>query len=210
MGAPEDPDYVPRMPPHTAPLVREPRWLGWYGVALCVPSCAVAAFGMAAFQAGSSSNGGLVGAAMCALMTGFVGGLLLIHARSKRAWLAAVGGGLAVASVASAVVGLLGPIRVGKSLCERGSQTDCSVLGRTAPSRQERAEYNEKACARGVRGACGRLARDESADTAQRAFDGYCARRAGDYRCSSRDVTSFCAAESTTEYYYSSMCNSDY
>lgn len=210
MGATEDPDHVPRMPPHTAPLAREPRWLAWYGAALCVPSCAVVAFCIASFHAGLSSNGGMVGALMCALMAGFFGGLFLISGKSRRAWLVAVLGGLAIASLASSTVGILGPFRLGKSMCEHGSGTECSVIGRTAPTRQERAEYNEKACARGIRGACGRLARDKGVERAQRVFDGFCTARRTDYRCSQRNVQSFCTSGVTPYDYYANMCEGDY
>jgi hypothetical protein len=198
------------MPPHTAPLAREPRWLGWYAVSLCVPACAVTAFGIAALSCGVSDSGALVAAVMCALMVGFFGGMLLIHARSRRAWLVAVLGGLGVASIASGTVGAAGPARVGRSLCEHGSGTDCSKLGRTASTWEERAQYNEKACAHGIRGACGRLARDNDAALAQRTFDGYCATRSHDYRCSQRDVTTFCGSASSMDYYSANMCNGDY
>lgn len=214
MGAPEDPDYVPRLPPHTAPLAREPRWLGWYGVALCVPSCAVVAFGLSAFHVGVSENGALVAVVMLGLVAGFFGGLLLIGGKSKRAWLAAVLGGLALASIASSAVGMTGPMTLGRVMCEHGSSHDCSVLGRRALTREERAHYNEKACAgAGIRGACGRLARDESVERAQHALDGYCATRLTDYRCSSREVASFCGGGSTSEYGDTagySACDGDY
>jgi len=210
MGAPQDPDFIPRMPPHTASLAREPRWLAWCGVAFCVSSSAVAAFGIAAISSGVSDGGGLVAAVMCALMAGFFGGLLLIHMKSRRAWIVGVLGALTAASIASGTVGAAGPVRVGKSLCEHGSSTDCSKIGRTAPTKEERAEYNEKACARGIRGACGRLGRDHDEALAQRTFDNYCANRASDYRCSSRDVTTFCASSASKDYYAWNMCDGDY
>ncbi len=211
MGAPDDPDFVPRAPPHTAPVAREPRWLGWYGAALCVPACAVAAFGLSAFHVGVSDSGGVVAAVMVAFVGGFFGGLFLISARSKRAWLVSVLGGLAVASMASVAVGAMGPVTLGKSLCEHGSSHDCSAIGRRAATREERAKYNEKACALGIRGACGRLARDESVVRAQQAFDGYCVTRQNEYRCSSHDVATFCGDPPTmsSEYTYS-QCDNDY
>ncbi len=213
MGAPEDPDYVPRMPPHTAPLAREPRWLGWFGVALCVPSCAAVAFGLSAFHVGVSESGALVAVVMFGLVAGCFGGLFLIGGKSKRAWLAAVLGGLTLASLASSAVGMTGPMTLGRAMCERGSSRDCSVLGRRALTREERAHYNEKACAGGIQGACGRLARDESVERAQHAIDCYCEARRTDYRCSSRDVASLCGGGSSSAYgdppAYS-VCDGDY